>query len=234
MSSKTRTAKRAIQRKMFGGFPLSDDGLPIYKTSRGIEVECQPIAAEIDVISDNIRAAIDWPKVPTYTATFAGDEKEDFEYDEKSITGDDVPEEDRQAWADYLTLNAACTEEYDRRVGEAHMRVIATDGIKALNAPPEEEWTSRREWQGFNVPDNPLERQLHYFLTAIVGNINDDMLGIYKGIALASGRSAEEVAQIETLFRTQVGQDGGSGEPDAAEGAGDPAAGEKGVVVEQS
>lgn len=209
MSSKARTVKRAAQRKTFGGFPLSDRGLPITTTSRGVELECQPIGAKLDAAGDNIREQIDWPDVPTYEATFAGGDTEVFEYTENTIEG--APEEDRKAWADYLIAHAAAEVEYNTRFSNTMARIVATDGVRVLNAPPEDEWIKRQEWQGLRVPEDPLERALHYFLTVAIGDIEKDMMGVYKGIVLASGRSQEEAEKIEEFFRSNVGDDARNG-----------------------
>jgi hypothetical protein len=234
MSSKTRTAKRAAERKAkretFGGFPLSDNGLPITTTSRGVELECQPVGAMLDAAGDNIRKQIDWPEVPTYESTFAGGDKETFDYTEETIQ--DAPDEDKQAWADYIAAQDKAEVEYNQRLMNALVRIVATDGVRVLNAPPEEEWVKRQEWQGLSVPDDPLERSLHYFLTVAIGDVETDMMGIYKGIILASGRSEEEVEQIEEFFRSGVGEDTGDGDTTEEAAAGDEP-GEEEAMVEQ-
>jgi hypothetical protein len=232
MSSKTRTAKRAVQRKkdseMLGGFPLSDRGLPIATTSREIELECQPVGALLDTAGDNIRDQIDWPETPTYTATFAGGDTETFEYTEESIK--DAPDEDKEAWADYILAQDKAQAEYDAKFANTSTRIIATDGVRVLNAPPEDEWIKRQQWQGLDVPDDPLERSLHYFLTVAIGDVEKDMMQIYKGIVLASGRSQEEVEKIEAFFRGEVGDDAGDGDTAEKDQAGNGPGEEKALV----
>jgi hypothetical protein len=234
MSSQTRTAKRAAKRKkdseMLGGFPLSDRGLPIATTSRGIDLECQPIGAMLDAAGDNIRDQIDWPEAPTYTATFAGGDTETFEYTEESIK--DAPDDDKEAWADYILAQDKAQAEYDAKFGNTTTRIIATDGVRVLNAPPEDEWMRRQQWQGLDIPDDPLERSLHYFLTVAIGDIETDMMQIYKGIILASGRSQEEVEKIEEFFRGEVGNDAGDGDTVEKDQVGDGAREEEAVVGE--
>lgn len=232
MGSKTRTAKRAAERQAkretLGGFPLSDSGLPITTTTRGIELECQAVGAMLDTAGDNIRKQIDWPEVPTYESTFAGGDTETFDYTEESIK--DAPDEDKQAWADYILAQEKAQAEYDAKFSDAMTRIVATDGVRVLNAPPEEEWVKRQEWQGLSVPEDPLERSLHYFLTVAIGNVETDMMGIYKGIVLASGRSEEEVERIEEFFRASVGNDTGDGNTGEEDQAGDEPGEEEAVV----
>jgi hypothetical protein len=234
--SKTRTAKRAVarktERKTFGGFPLSDNGLPITKTTRGVELECQPVGALLDAAGDNIRKQIEWPDVPTYESTFAGGDTEVFEYTENTIEGSGVPDEDKKAWADYLAAQAKAEAEYNAKLMTALTRIVATDGVRVLNALQEEEWIKRQEWQGLEVPEDPLERSLHYFLTVAIGNVDEDMMGVYKGIILASGRSEEEVERIEEFFRSGVGENGRDGDV-AEEAAPGDELGEEEAVVEQ-
>jgi len=234
--STTRTAKRAAarksERKMFGGFPLSDNGLPITKTSRNVELECQPVGALLDAASENVSKQIDWPKVPTYESTFAGGDVEVFEYNEKTIAGEHVPDEDKQAWADYIVAKEKAEAEYNVKLMNTLTRIVATDGVRALNAPDEGEWIKRQEWQGLAVPEDPLERSLHYFLTVAIGDIENDMMGVYKGIILASGRSEEDVERIEQFFRSSVGDNGGVGNDAEETPAGDEP-GEEEAMVEQ-
>jgi len=225
--SKKRAVKRAAERRQ----EKEDEGRVIVTTSRGIRGECMAIGHAVAQLQESIRDDTDWPEAPTYTVKYAGGEEKNVAHDEKSIEDPKTTDEERAAWAEYLEALGAAETEFNDRFAKAQMRLFASDGFVPLNAPPEDEWIKKQEWIGYVVPEDPNERRLHYFLSEIIGNVDDDMMAIYMGIASATGADEGRLSTLEASFRSEMGesegQDGGAGEGDTS---GEPEAG----LVEQS
>lgn len=201
-------------------------------TSRGIEVECLPIAAMLEEFEENIRASIDWPDVPTYTVHYAGGETIEKPHDATSIEDSQTTDEEKQAWADYLLNKQAADAQFAEKRANGYMRLLSVDGIKVLNE--QDDWQQRHEFYGMTVPDDPLERTVHYFRTEVIGS-QDDIYLIMLGVYRASGYDEEVLSQVEASFRASLGQDkqAGTGD-DAGDSAEDTSTEERaGMVREQ-
>lgn len=194
--------ERAQQRQRL----VDDAGPVLYVTSRNVEVECLPIAAEIEAQEQNIRQAIEWADPPTHTITDVADATMQVAYTEKSIAADDVPEADKQKWADYLAAQAAAQAEYKRRIEEGRPRLIAYRGVRVTDEALPTRWAQDHTWLGMEVPDDPRERSLHFFMTEILGNIPGDLNSILLGIYRASGYDADLLDKAEAFFRSQMGR----------------------------
>jgi hypothetical protein len=55
------------------------------------------------------------------------------------------------------------------------------------------------------VPDSAPERALHFLMTEIMGNLEDDLAAIMVGIYAASGADMELLGQAEATFRAEMG-----------------------------
>jgi hypothetical protein len=203
----------------------------IVTTSRGVEGECMPIAAMLEAMEENIRASITWPDVPTYTVHYAGGETVQKPHDESSIADPKTTEEEKLAWADYLLDRQAADAEFEEKRGEGYMRLLAVDGFKVRDAG--DDWERRHRFYGMTVPDDPLERALHYFRTE-VASTQDDVYLIMLGIYRASGYDEEVLSQMEATFRASLGQGGETGAgADVDTGAADPGAEERAGMVRE-
>jgi len=210
--------------------PLEDDGRVVVTTSRGVEIECLPIADAIEAQEENARAGIEWPEVPTRTITdVAGSEMVKpltEEYVEKS---GQATEEQVEAWDEYRIALAGAEATFRERFNEGRVRLIAAKGVR-WDAKLEETWIEEAEWMGMAVPEDPRERKLYFFRFEVMGNIGD-LYTILFGIYRASGYDEEVLDEMEASFRTDMGQP--DEEPDAGGDTGDPGqAGGAGLVGE--
>lgn len=223
--------KNAPRRKAEKERQKEEAGRVIVTTSRGVSGECMPIGNTLQQLDENIRGSIEWPEPPTYTVTYAGGETKEIPHDAESIKDPKTTDEERAAWDEYLEKQAQAQVEYGAKSSQAQMRLIATEGFIPIDATDEDEWIQQHEWIGYVVPEDPLERQLHYFLTEVIGSVDDDMMTIYKGIYRATGIDEEVLSKLEASFRVQMEQSKGA---DAGAGEGDSGSKqETGVVDEQ-
>ncbi len=191
--SKRRTAKRAAQRER----DAEDDGRVVVTTSRGHKVACLPVGAMIDRLRAQYEERM--PPVPTYSFTDASGTEVKVPYTAESIADDATPDEDKEAWTEYMAARLAVEAERDENI----LRVVAVRGVEVLTMP--DDWETEHQWMGFDVPDTDHERLFHYFTTEIVSTERDG-LDIMAGIYRASGIDEEVLAQIEESFRAPVGE----------------------------
>lgn len=199
--SKSRTMQRAAERE-------HDDGKVRRVTSRGVSVICLPIVTQIEQVTQNYKM----PTPPTYTVESGGPGAKDevtvtYTEDVVKLLGDNMPEQDKAAWAAYKAQLAIAIRERN----EMSTRVIATDGVIIPEMDIDKSWEDKARWQGAVVPETPWERQYFYFINYAIGNVRDVeeiMLGIYE----ASGLDKEVLSRIEDSFRRPLDE---RGRPDA-------------------
>lgn len=200
-NERDKMAKRKLARKAKA---VEDSGNgTIVTTSRGARVHCLPAQLVIDQVRELYEAKK--PDAPTYVVKDVSGAEETRSYNDKTILGPNVPEEDKEAWKKYLTEVAEIDKQYNEHV----LRVIAVECVEILDMPPEEEWVKRDKWvYGDVIPDDHDARIYHYFKTRVVGTEKDGH-NIMAGIMRASGMDEEVLAQIEASFRGEVeGEDG--------------------------
>lgn len=162
-----------------------------FTTRAGVELILVPIPP---LLLEQVRASVKYPPVPTYTTKTAAGNEETYKHDETTLTTD----EERLAWAEYL----AGKKEADRLLNERVMRALFLKGI-ALTMPTDNEWVLEQEFMGIKVPDNPLERKLHYISTELVST-SEDMVGIMSEIMRLTGVDEAVVKNAEESFRRAV------------------------------
>jgi len=199
---KVQTDQKAQVRQQ--GDLLEGAGPVLYTTSRGVEVECLPIAAEIEAQEQNIHNSVVWPSLPTRTVTDVAGSTMEFPYSEETIKT--APDEAKLKWADYLLALQQAQAEYDRRIAEGRPRLIAYRGIRIADETLPARWAQDHAWLGMVIPDDPRERSLHFFMTEILGNIAGDLNSILLGVYRASGYDAELLDKAEAFFRSQMGR----------------------------
>lgn len=82
-----------------------------------------------------------------------------------------------------------------------------------------DKWASeQKELFGIDVPTDPNERKLHYINTEVLygapDEVKEDILEIISGVMKASGIDKEKVAELQAIFRSQVGLDTTGGPSD--------------------
>lgn len=189
------------------------EGRVIITTSRGHQVECQPIAAMIDELQATYGDKM--PSPPEHILTDVAGVSVSIPYTEEAIKQSSVPEGDKAAWEKYRADKAALETELNER----RLRLIATKGIKVLDMPENDDWVEEHKWLGYDVPDNPPQRLYHYVKTEVLGT-QEDGLKVTAGIYRASGIDAGVLKQIEDSFRASMGrregQDAGTSSDDSS------------------
>ena len=202
--SQARKIKRAAQEK-------DDPNKVIITTSRGVRLECHPIITEIEAQEENIRAQFEWPEVPhrDISHTVPPDAGPDWprtkELTQSYVDGEHVSDEDKETWTEYTEATAKVDAEYTAKLNDARLRLLVLRGVTVLDERPEAEWIEEHEWMGMVVPENPLERRLHYFRTDVLGAMSDT-LEIMKGIYRTAGVDEEVLDEFEQSFRDQMGR----------------------------
>lgn len=186
-----------------------------FTTSRGITVTCLSIATLLDKLDSQFTP----PQPPTYevpTATGAkeihahshriekvpeldAEGKETGKFIEREETTLET-DEDRAVWADYLRRRRDNAAAHQRAIS----RLILLRGID-FAMPTDDTWVRTQELVGMTVPEDPLERRLHYAETEIVGNAQD-MEELVVRTFLQSGVDEEVVRQMEKSFRRSLGR----------------------------
>lgn len=167
----------------------------------GHEVECYPIGPMIETIQAQHDERADALEIPIQVLEGVGGSAVERAYDDKSILGSSVPDEDKTAYALYkIAFNAIQTEK-----NQAVIKAIALKGTKVLTMPPEDEWVEEHEFVGMTVPDGKLRRLWHYWSTEVLASPQDG-IELTAGIFRASGVDEETVAKAMASFQDKMGR----------------------------
>jgi len=211
---------------------IVDGNKVVVTTSRGVTVECLPIASTIEAHEENIRASIEWPEKPIRLITDVAGSVMEEPLSEAYIKSDYATEEETDIWEEYQAQQARAQAEFDEKYQVGIARLLAVEGVRIIDVD-EDEWISKHQWLNMTVPDDPRERSLHFFMTEVLGNLEGDFAAIMAGIALASGGDEELIRAAEASFRIEMGR---TKRDAAGDDTGDPAAqgqdGEEGLVGE--
>jgi len=180
-------------------------------TTRGVEVECLPISAELEQMEANIRAAFTWPEAPQRVMRDVAGTEAHVDITPEFLATPEATEAQKIAYADYKVEFDRVAAEFNDRRGNANARLIALRGVRVTDPALPERWQADHEWVGMGVPADPRERALHFFLTEIVGNPAVDMAAIMIGIYRASGSDSEVLDKVEASFRDTLGRGNGAG-----------------------
>ena len=225
MAKKRRTFKqqRIVEVKLtprglrLEDLPEGEAGVFV-TTSRGVEVECLPIADVIEAQEANIRALVEWPEQPTRViADVAGSEMEE-PLSQKYVESGQATEEQVEAWAGYVEAKAQAEAKFSARLNDGRVKLLAQRGVR-WDASLEEEWKKDDEWAGMTVPEDSRARTLHFFGTQVLGNLGD-LYRVLFGIYRASGYDEEVLDLMEDSFRSEMGRAGGDEPEDGAGGHG--------------
>ena len=202
MASRTRTVKRA---KVLD----EDKNKVIVETSRGVRLECHPIITEIEAQEENIRAQYEWPETPQREIDVPKDASWSGIVDltQEHIDSEFSTDEEKETWAEYTKAYELVDAEFSTKMNDSRLKLIALEGVRVVNGLPEDVWMRRHEWLGMKVPEDDLERLMHYFKTEVLGQ-TADMFVITKGIYKAAGFDPEVLDELEQSFRSAVGSAG--------------------------
>jgi hypothetical protein len=185
------------------------DGKVIVTTSTGWRVEC------LSYGDDLMRAgsALVFPEKPDPPAYRLGEPEEGereiwVPYTDESIQDPATPEEDREAWAEYLPKREAYEQEVAAIQGRQTLmrsRVMVYRATKILDLPGLHEWAQERI-ELYGIPTSGDERELLFqFFTAEVARSPDDVMKLMAGIMRATGVAEEVLDQFEDNFRDTMG-----------------------------
>ena len=198
-----------------------DENKVTVTTSRGVEVECLPIAELIQAQEENLRAGVEWPEKPVHVITDVAGSQVEQALSQEWINGEGATDEETEAWEEYLAAQARAQAEYEAKREEALPRLLAYKGVRLVDESLMEKWAEDHRWMNMDVPDDPRERTLYFLRTEILGNAEADVVEIMMGIYRASGADPDLMKEAEVFFRGEMGRAG----RDAAEGsAGGPEA----------
>lgn len=132
---------------------------------------------------------------PTYH-TEAG---EDLPHDEDSLETD----EDRAAWKKYQDI----LKKHAEYVGAKTMRFVLFYGVD-MNPEDDQNWQNRQQFWDIEIPDDPIERKIHYIQSELIFSQSDIEQILYR-IAKMSGVKPEVVDAAAATFSDSA-RDAGS------------------------
>jgi hypothetical protein len=183
-----------------------DDTDVFVTTSRGVVVECLPIAELINAQEENLRAGIEWPEKPVHIIIDVAGSEIEQALSQAWIDGGNATDEEIETWEEYLVAQAQAQAEYEAKRDEALPRLLAYKGVRLADPALAERWTEDHRWMGMDVPDDPRERTLHFLRTEILGNAEADIVEIMLGIYRASGADPDLMKEAEVFFRGEMGR----------------------------
>lgn len=182
----------------------------LYTTTTGQTVELMPLPPlQIQMVQQAASREADEkfgpvPPKPTYTLTTADGAEETHEHDETTVAADP---EAKKLWDEWQRLG----QTHEAFTNEKVMRFFLLRGVK-VDLPEGGEWEQMQKYFGLSVPEDPIERKLHYIQTELLGSL-DDITGMMTSIMELSGVAPEVVEAAKETFRGAVGDT--EGEPAA-------------------
>lgn len=178
-----------------------------YTTSRGVKVEI----LAIQTLMEKFEASQRLPNVPEELRDIIGDampKPETPTYEVKTITGivekhlhdatTVTSETEIAAWEKYQSELQA----YEQDRAKKQARLICLYGVK-FDMPSDNTWEiAQKEILGIDVPQDAIEKKLHYFNTEIVGGVGD-ILEITK-LCMLAGLPEEKLREAEELFQRSL------------------------------
>jgi len=196
-------------------YKVEDDGTVTVVTSSGWTVECQPVAALLLRVGQNLVEPMP-PEVPTYTIASPIGGKEERPYDQEAVDDPKTPEEDRTKWELYQFALGQYGLEVQRitnQRNEMRGRFMALRGVKVRGLPDDlEAWAQEQTLlYGFEFEDRDLPHEAALRLAFIDNEVihtQDDGAKITAGIMRASGLDQEALDSVEATFLDSMGQRG--------------------------
>lgn len=198
-------------------YKVEDNGTVVVTTSSGWIVECQPVAALLLRVGQNLVEPLP-PEPPTYTVIGIGGASEQRPYDQEAADDPKTPDEDRAKWAVYLEQKRVYEAEVARitnQRNEMRGRFMALRGVRVRDLPVDlEAWAEeQRTLFGFEIEDNGLPHE-HALRLAFIDNevihTAEDGAKITAGIMRASGLDQEALDSVEATFLNTLGRGNGA------------------------
>jgi len=182
----------------------------VFTTVQGVEIPIRPVSPTLVAkIAPTVLREFGVEGPPTYTVEIVGGGTQEFPHDETTldVPGDpDATAENRAEWDEYVdTVDAA-----NREANKRFLRLLYLKGVD-IELPEDETWIEDQEFLGFEVPEDPRDRKIHYIQTELLTTIHDSNRLIAELMGL--NQIAEEVESAEDSFRGGV-----EGETDQGDG----------------
>jgi len=137
-----------------------------FALKRGVEVETELVSAFLveaarNAARDRFEAEHGEVEAPVYEVNTVGGDVERYRHDAESIK--EAGEEEQADWARYQDLKARLERALRRTV----ISVYVYEGIKA---EPPDGWEERQKRWGIAIPEDPIERKLHWVQTELVAD----------------------------------------------------------------
>lgn len=181
-----------------------------YLTSRGYTIRFK----SIPVLLQKLVQQFPMPHAPTYEVKTATGATETHPHNETTLETD----ADRAAWTEYQRA-------LQRRGAEfvnAQIRLCLLEGIEVVSKPASD-WEKRQRLIGLHIPDDPLEKEMHFLETEITAS-EADVIALIAGVSRMSGIDEEAVSELEDSFRGSMGRKrepaGGRTDGDSADAQG--------------
>lgn len=188
-----------------------------YTTTRGKVIRFVGVQS----LLDQLRASFPQPKKPQYprTSNVTGTTTY-FDHDETTL---DVEGDEAQTKANHAQWDAYAAEvaRVSREYGAALMRLVLLRGIR-YDEPQDDAWIKEQTFIGLTVPEDPIERKLHYITTELI-EVGDAVEAerVLLGVLAASGIDEEVLSAMADSFRHPLGESDGhesTGPQDAEHG----------------
>ena len=176
--------------------------LGVHTTRKGVAIQLRLFSP---ALQDKVRQSVEFPPVPIYEAKTAGGGKEEHEYTADMIETD----EEKAMWQEYQGKLLAANLMLFERFGKLAL-------IRGTEVDIPDGWEKEQELFGIEVPDDPVERKLHYLETEAVVS-NDDLSTLILAILAYQNVTQEERAAAAASFPNQLEGDAAS-ETESEEG----------------
>lgn len=183
---------------------LTEEGRQdIYVTRRGVAVRLRLFSP---VLRDRVRQSVDFPEPPVYIAKTAGGGEEEHPYTEDMIETD----EERAIWREYQAGRMGADLLLYERLGR--LALLRGTDVEI----PDDGWEAEQALFGVAVPDDPLERKLHWLETEAVDS-NSDLRDLILAVLQYQQVGEEARALAAATFRGGV-EGNSAGETEGTQG----------------
>lgn len=194
---------------------MTDKEQETYTTEDGIVLRLKAIHPNVlskaaMAVEDEFRERGEPLDVPTYMVpTVGGGEQGPFPLDEESL---DVPGDKEKTKLNYAQWDAhkAALARLDEAQAEQYARARLLYGIDWSSVEiPNDDWLELQEMVGIKIPENEIERKLHYLLTEVLTSYDMQLLLPMINV-LSAGRSVspEDQERFRAALRGAVEERG--------------------------
>jgi hypothetical protein len=139
----------------------------------------------------NLAVGLERPKKPTYSITTAAGDIELHEHDASTLQ---TPE-DREAWQEYIALDAA----FEAELSERMLLCILVDGVVIPDDVDLTRWESRQRIMHREIPDDFEEKLLAYKRSTVIKS-GEDIKDLMRAVMDATGIGQEAIDLAKKSF----------------------------------